>query len=397
MGSHDFIKFTPNLQGFPTRVWFVLGEIQARIENIKAAPIPPESLKELRLLYLTKGIHATTAIEGNSFSEEEVRRILDRDLQARPSRQYQQQQIENMLAAFSKVAHRQSTGVESRYSMELLNEYHALVLEDLEASLEESVEIGKLREHRVQVGGHYLAAPPEDCPRLVREFCDWLNTDASAPEGMELAAAVVKALVAHVYFAAIHPYGDGNGRMARLIEFSVLLRAGVPDIAAHLLSNHYNRTRDQYYMRLNETHGEYRDGAYPPDTNLNPFIEYALQGLKDELDEQFVVIHNFQRRALWHDEIHAVFRREFSERLSESRQRQKRLILDLSDRKFYSPIATRDVIDISPALAFAYAGKTRRTIQRDINELVRLQLLRPEGANYRINTDILLIRDEAPD
>lgn len=393
MGSHDFIKFPPNLQGFPTRVWFVLGEVQARIENIKAAPIPQESLKELQLLYLTKGIHATTAIEGNSFSEQEVRRILDSEFQARPSRQYQQRQIENMLAAFSKVAHSRRAGAESRYSVELLNRYHALVLQDLETSLEESVEIGRLREHRVQVGGHYLAAPPEDCPRLVDEFCHWLNDDASAPEGMELAAAIVKALVAHVFFAAIHPYGDGNGRMARLIEFSELLRAGVPDIAAHLLSNHYNRTRDQYYLRLNETHGEYRDGAYPPDANLIPFIEYALEGFKDGLDDQFDVIHGFQQRALWHDEIHAVFRREFSERLSEARQRQKRLILDLSDRRFDSPVAASEVVDLSPALALAYTGKTGRTVQRDLIELVKLQLLRRDGANYRLNTDILLIRD----
>ena len=391
VGSHDFIKFPPNISDLPTRVWFLLGEIQARIENIQATPIPPESLKELRILYLTKGIHATTAIEGNSFSEQEVRRILNSELESRPSRQYQQQQIENMQEAFTQVARRHRAGRESGYSMSLLNEYHALVLANLKDSLEESVEIGKLREHRVQVGGHYLAAPPEDCPRLVAEFCDWLNGDMPAPSGMDIAAAVVKAFVAHVYFAAIHPYGDGNGRMARLIEFSILLRAGVPDIAAHLLSNHYNRTRDQYYMRLNETHGEYRDGAYPAKANLNPFIEYGLQGFKDELDEQFDVIHGFQRRSLWHDAIHAVFRREFSENLTEARQRQKRLVLELSDHRFDSPTAINEINDVSPALAFAYAGKTRRTLQRDINELVRLQLLKPDGASYRPNIDMLQI------
>jgi len=41
----------------------------------------------------------------------------------------------------------------------------------------------------------------------------------------------------------IHPFGDSNGRTARLIEFYILLRAGLPDMVSHILSNHYNDTR----------------------------------------------------------------------------------------------------------------------------------------------------------
>jgi hypothetical protein len=54
---------------------------------------------------------------------------------------------------------------------------------------------------------------------------------------------LIAAVVAHVYFEWIHPFGDGNGRTGRLIELKLLLEAGVPQPAAHLLSNHYNATR----------------------------------------------------------------------------------------------------------------------------------------------------------
>ncbi len=340
-------------------------------------------------MYLTKGVHSTTAIEGNSFSEEEVGRIIEGELQAPPSREYQQQQIDNMLNAFNMVGKTQLGGSSAPYSLELFNDFHRIILNNLQDSLAEDVAIGALRRHRVMVG-RYLAAPPEDCARLVDHFCDWLNQDMQAPAGYEMAGQIIQALVAHVYFAWIHPYGDGNGRMTRLLEFVILLRAGVPDIAAHLLSNFYNKTRDQYYARLQASHGEYRDGAYPEKSNLQGFVAYALQGFKDELDEQFSIIHAMQMRIIWHDYIHAEFRKRFSENLSPSRQRQKRLILDLTVHRFDEAVTKDAVREVTPALYLAYAERNKRMIQRDLNALVDMELLIRDGRGYKPNADILM-------
>lgn len=386
MGSHDFIEFPPNLGEFSPKTWLLLGEVQAKIEHIKRLPIPPDDSDMLRRMYLTKGVHSTTAIEGNSFSEEEVGKIINREMEARPSREYQQRQIDNMVNAFNTVV--QDEGANKMFSPELLNSYHRIVLHNLADSLAGDVVIGGLRAHRVEVG-RYLAAPPEDCARLIDNYCDWLNHDMSALAGYELAAQIVKALAAHVYFAWIHPYGDGNGRMARLIEFIILLKAGAPDIAAHLPSNFYNKTRDQYYRHLQDSHGEFRDGSYPAKGNLQGFIEYALQGLKDELDDQFSIIHGMQIRTIWHDSIHTQFRKRFSENLTKSRQRQKRLILDLTDR-FKQPIKKGEIRDLTPAVSRAYSQKTDRTIQRDLNELVKMKLLKRDETGYKLNINILM-------
>lgn len=389
MTTHPFIKFPPNLDEFPPRVWLLLGEIQARIDHIKNLPIPRDESNLLRRMYLTKGVHSTTAIEGNSFSEEEVQRIIEGKLQAPPSRKYQQHQIDNMLIAFNFVSTAQLSGSSAPFTLELLNSYHAIILHNLDDSLADNVSIGQLRTHRVMVG-RYLAAPPEDCSQLVDKYCDWLNQEMPAPDGYEIASQIIKAMVAHVYFAWIHPYGDGNGRMTRLIEFEILLRAGVPDVAAHLLSNFYNKTRDQYYSHLQASHGEYRDGSYPENSNILGFIGYALQGLKDELDEQFQIVHAMQLRIIWHDYIHAEFRKRFSENLSPSRRRQKRLILDLTIHRFDEPVSKNQIRDVSPALYLAYADRNKRMIQRDLNALVDMELLTQEGNRYKPNTDILL-------
>ncbi len=384
MGSHDFIKFPPKLGEFSPKTWLLLGEVQAKIEHIKRLPIPPDDSNRLRRMYLAKGVHSTTAIEGNSFSEEEVGKIINREMKARPSREYQQRQIDNMVKAFNQVRDDEIAGAAPAFSVELLNSYHRLVLDNLADSLAEDVVIGGLRTHRVEVG-RYLAPPPKDCARLMNNYCDWLNQDMSALAGYELAAQIVKALAAHVHFAWIHPYGDGNGRMARLIEFIILLKAGAPDIAAHLPSNFYNKTRDQYYRHLQDSHGEFRDGSYPAEGNLQGFIEYALQGLKDELDDQFSIIHGMQIRTIWHDSIHAEFRKRFSENLTKSRQRQKRLILDLTDR-LERPIKKGEIRDLTQA----YSQKTDRTIQRDLNELVKMKLLKRDETGYLPNINILM-------
>ena len=100
------------------------------------------------------------------------------------------------------------------------------------------------------------AEPPAgDCEFLVERLCEWLNGDdfARCDDRREtFLRAFLRAVLAHVYIAWIHPFGDGNGRTARLVEFAILTAAGVPAISAHLLSNHYNATRDAYYRQLNQ-------------------------------------------------------------------------------------------------------------------------------------------------
>jgi hypothetical protein len=77
---------------------------------------------------------------------------------------------------------------------------------------------------------------------------------------MDAVYAILKAMVAHLYLAWTHPFGDGNGRTARLIEFHILLSAGVPSPAAHLFSNHYNQTRAEYYRQLDRAS---KSGGHP--------------------------------------------------------------------------------------------------------------------------------------
>src|SRR5207247_2592567 len=99
---------------------------------------------------------------------------------------------------------------------------------------------------------------------------------------------ILRAIMAHLYIAWVHPFGDGNGRTARVVELDILLRAGVPLVCAHLLSDHYNRTRAHYYRALSmaRQHPHY-------------FVEYAISGLRDSLVQQITTIRNLQMQVMW--------------------------------------------------------------------------------------------------
>ena len=177
--------------------------------------------------------------------------------------------------------------------MEIIREYNRMVLADLETQ-EAMSPGGVFRSHGVTIG-RSRGAPPVDVPYLTNRMCEWLIHDlAGLAELGKVTQGILQALLAHLYIAWIHPFADGNGRTARALELHILLAAGVPDIAAHLLSNYYLRTRQQYYEVLDRSR---REGALA-------FLRYALNGFRIMLREQLEEIERQQQTILWRDLVY---------------------------------------------------------------------------------------------
>lgn len=258
-----------------------------------------------------------------------------------------------------------------RITPELICWFNAKVLEGLQ--LDEDVVPGKTRQYSVGVeGANYRGAPAEDCSFLLDRLCEWLNDeDFDHREELGIAASVIKAVLAHLYLAWIHPFGDGNGRSARLLEFYMLVSAGVPVASAHLLSDHYNKTRAEYYRQLryaSETGGK-----------VIPFIEYAVKGFVEGLANQIHLIQGQQLQICWRDFVNE----SFGDRPSPAQMRQRNLVLDLSWHA--APVRKKDLLELSARVAAAYAGKTEKTLTRDLGALQEQGLIErtPEGFRAR--------------
>ena len=363
--THSWLKFQLDLRKVSYKLWMALGEAQSKCEHITGVPLQPSTSQELHQVYLVKGVLATTAIEGNTLTEEEVRQLVEKKLKVPPSKDYLARAVENIIIACNQIADRLLKGESADLTVSDIKNFNRLVLEGL--PLEEGTEPGKIR-RRSAVVGNYRGAPAEDCEYLLERLCEWLNSrDFRTTENLTIAFSLLKAIIAHLYLAGIHPFGDGNGRTARLMELQVLVAAGVPKPAAHLLSNHYNQTRQEYYRQL--------DQASKSSGDVVPFIEYAVLGFVDGLKAQLETIRKQQWDVAWENYVHDLFR----DKISKADIRRRHLVLDLSNLD--KPVPFPKLSEISPRMARYYATKTQKTISRDVNELVEIGLVEktPEG------------------
>jgi len=372
--THPWITFSLDLRKAGYYLWMLLGEVQSKCEHMARIPLLPDVARRLHEIYLAKGVLATTAIEGNTLTEKEVRKRIGGQLELPLSKEYLGQEIDNIVEACNSIGSATLQGDATHITPDDVRYYNRLVLKKL--TLEEDVVPGEFRTHSVTVGG-YRGVPVEDCPYLLDKLCDWLNTGFKPPKPeMKIAFGVLKAIVSHIYLAWIHPFGDGNGRTARLIEFQILLSVGVPSSAAHLLSNHYNQTRSEYYRQL--------DAASKSGGDVFPFIEYALQGFVDDLKEQIGLVQLQQLDVHWINYIHAQFRNK----TGITAERRRRLAIDLSGST--EPVPFAEIRHISPRIAEAYANKTNKTVRRDINALEKMDIIEVEGGKVRAKKEIML-------
>ena len=372
--THPWIRFRISLGDIGPEFWLCLGEAVSKCEHLARVPLRPATAEKLHQLYLAKGAAATTAIEGNTLSEDEVLRAVEGRLEVPPSKEYQKQEVENIIVACNRISEQIVAGELPVLSRELICSYNAQVLHALPP--EKDVVPGEFRHHSVLVGNVYRGAPPEDCTYLVDRLCEWLNgSDFTAKPDMELVYAIIKAILAHVYLAWIHPFGNGNGRTARLIELHLLMSAGMPSPAAHLLSNYYNETRPEYYRQL--------DHASKSGGDLQPFLRYAVRGLVDGLRSQLHFVWEQQWDITWRNYVHELFQHKSSA----SDVRQRHLALDLGTKRDWVNVG--DIDELTPRLAKAYANKTPKTVQRDLNVLAGMKLIDREPRRVRARRELI--------
>ena len=335
-------------------------------------PLRPKVAEALHQLYLAKGVLATTAIEGNTLSEEQVLKHLQGELHLPPSQQYLEQEIANIVKACNRIG-RSIENTDGSLTPEEICRFNARVLYKL--PLDADIAPGRFRAREVVVGNIYRGAPAEDCPYLIEKLCEWLRgPDFAGSAGVETVYAIIKAVIAHLYLAWIHPFDDGNGRTSRLVEFYLLLHAGIPFPAAHLLSNHYNVTRTEYYRQLKN--------ASASGGNILPFVEYAVGGLVDGLKEQVARIRLQQWDVTWRNYVHE----EFRDKITKIGKRRRDLLLELSENE----TLISKIFDLSPRLARLYATKSLRTLLRDLAELEKLGLVERKEGNVRARKEIIL-------
>lgn len=374
----DWERFSFTYQFDPQGLFQDLVSIEASREASQNLVFPHEWQSQLDKLNRVRAVHGTTAIEGNPLSEAEVSQQMERLEQQnhnddRKTATKEQLQIRNAGEAQSWVRQRflpdsSPIGLEDIFTM------HEMLTRDSDTI--DNIP-GKFRSFSVPVGtedpgGIHRGAPHKRLPRLMEEYLDFLNS-----RQLKDSHPVIRALLAHFFLVTLHPFGDGNGRVSRLVEAGILFRLGYNVQGFYGLSSYFYRHERQYKSILQQCRKR-----QPFD--VTPFVRFGVAGLASELKG----INNFVKvrinRLVYETMIVRAFNKRTGTRRRLLNQREYSLLDFLLDETppsdpFSATLSRRiklsELLEASYVRS-AYQNVTRRTFQRELIRLGELGFIR---------------------
>ncbi len=338
--------------------------------TIAEIPILPNLASRLEEDLIRKSIFGTAAIEGNPLSEEEVNKILsEEDVKGEIGRA--QKQIQNLKEAYTIIKKIELSSEPLLLQEDRVKNLHKIITEDSEGK--ENLP-GKYRNHPVKVGDEQhggIYTPPkifDDIKNLMSQFIDWINS----PEVLEEDPAIRGAL-AHYHLALIHPFSDGNGRTARVVEAILLKSAGIKFVS-HMLANFYYKNIDDYFWTLSPAQRS-------KDYNITTFIEFFVKGLILSLETIKSDIFSWIRKFTIKD--YYIYLRKNKE-ISQRQLDLLTLLLEVCEK-----FTLKDLFE-KERFAIVYRKVTERTARRDLKLLQGKKLLQiDKEGKFILNYEIL--------
>jgi Fic family protein len=203
---------------------------------------------------------------------------------------------------------------------------------------------------------HFEAPPAAKVSAEMNAFLIWYAR--TAPQGATPLPILTRAAIAHLYFVTIHPFEDGNGRIARAIAEKTLAE-GLGHPALIPLSQTINRSRKTYYTELAQSNHT---------IEITPWLIYFAQTILDALTRAQELVDFIIAKTKFHDR----HRGQFNERQEKViarifREGPDGFIGGLSAEKYIRitgttrPTATRDLHDLVEKSALIRTGQLKGT------------------------------------
>lgn len=262
-------------------------------------PLPPETEQRIMQKFRLDWNYHSSNIEGNKLTYGETKALLlfGVTAQAKPMHDHLEMQGHDEGIKWLEEIIRENRPLNETFICQL----HELILkESYEVPAQtpdgkkttRKITLGKYKSvpnHVLtQTGEMFYFATPEETPAKMGELMDWLNTQSAKDD----VNPVLLAIEFHYRFIRIHPFDDGNGRMARLLMNFVLMKNGYPPAIVK------TEDKENYYAALQQA--DAGDIAYFFDyiTSLvNHSLELMIKGAKgesieedDDLDKQLALL-----------------------------------------------------------------------------------------------------------
>ena len=227
-------------------------------------PLSPIVVKKMSELYTVKFTYNSNAIEGSTLTERETALVLEKGLTigGKPLRDHLEAQgHQKAIEWIEKIAKEPDRPVSEKDVLEL----HRIVFYKVDETW-----AGKYRTTNVQIAGTNKIFPSFfDVAELMSQFISWLNSLQA-----HQIATIERAAEAHYRLVNIHPFVDGNGRIARLLMNLILLQNGFP------IAVITNEKRSDYLSFLEQA----------DEGNFLPFNRLIIEAVRNSLCEYLNVI-----------------------------------------------------------------------------------------------------------
>lgn len=293
---------TPALLGLVEQVAILRERVQTALIELPWIPALQQDTR-------ARNVHASTAIEGNPLTLEQVRAIEEgRPLSSASDRA--QREVMNYFAGLRYVE--KNARRKTIRHQEILSLHRILAGDVMDQG-----SAGQYRTIAVRVGT-YVPPPARDVSGLMFELLQWWNDDSPA------LSPVLSSAILHYRFEAIHPFADGNGRTGRALALWELYRRGFDTQHVFAVDEYYWQDRPSYYAALNHVHRHGED--------LTHWLEYCAEGLRLTLERAWLRIQTFPVQ---------------SPRKLTLRPRQEQLLHLLRDHGSMTPAALWKALNIS--------------------------------------------------
>ena len=234
-------------------------------ERIQGAAIGLSWIPALQKDTRTRNVHASTAIEGNPLTLEQVRALEEgREIVATDVRSRRE-----VLNYFAGLRYVEKHAAKKLIRHEDLFELHRILADEV---MDQGT-AGTYRTIAVRVGHHFPPAAA-DVSGLMFELLEWWNKDST------VLSPVLSSAILHYRFEYIHPFADGNGRTGRALALWELYRRGFDSHHIFSVDEYYWEDRPGYYAALDAVRKEGED--------LTGWLEYCGEGVRLTLEKAWL-------------------------------------------------------------------------------------------------------------
>lgn len=304
-----FGPFTFRLGVDPAALQVALVRAQDAHRRFVASPLA-QVATGLEREVLVDSVHGTNTIEGADLTPDETGALLA--LPPEQLRSTRELRVRNIRAAYN-LALASSADARWQPTVDWIRAMHAEVCRDLADADNLPGLLRDTPDGRMTYvgdsahGGRYK--PPQlgrDIRHLLQALMEWHGglVDAGVP-------ALIRAPLMHLYFERIHPFWDGNGRVGRLVEATLLLQEGFR-YAPFALWRYYLDNVDEYFTLLNVCRKAEAAGHAHPNQD---FVRYHLEGMRVTLERLHDRVNRMVGLLLFDaDLVRALERREINAR-----------------------------------------------------------------------------------